>query len=127
MCWTIRWSGSIRFADRLFAHDRYSLAGIANLLEQWERGRSLDAVIGVEAELDALVGDVHAIVLEPAELLARFPDGSVTAELLQRSASLALAQPTNDGKIRIADRRFLESGAALAHLGVPLDVTLDEW
>ena len=31
----------------------YSLAGIANLLDQWEQGRSLDAVIGVEAELDA--------------------------------------------------------------------------
>ena len=116
----------LRLIARLQA-EGYSLAGIANLLEQWERGRSLDAVIGVEAELDALVGDVHAIVLEPAELLARFPDGSVTAELLQRSASLALAQPTDDGKIRIADRRFLESGAALAHLGVPLDVILDEW
>src|SRR5262245_10411740 len=42
----------------------YSLAGIANLIEQWERGRSLDAVIGVEAELDALVGDVHATVID---------------------------------------------------------------
>ncbi len=105
----------------------YSLAGIANLLEQWEQGRSLDAVIGVEAELDALLGDVHSIVLDPLELLERFPDGSMTPDLLQRAASLALAQPTDDGKIRVADRRFLESGAALAHLGVPLDVILDEW
>ncbi len=105
----------------------YSLAGIANLLEQWEHGRSLDAVIGVEAELDALLGDVHAIVLDPVELLGRFPDGSMTPDLLQRSASLALAQPTDDGRIRVADRRFLETGAALAHLGIPLDVILDEW
>ena len=105
----------------------YSLAGIANLLEQWEQGRSLDAVIGVEAELDALLGDVHAIVLDPVELLERFPDGSMTPDLLQRAASLALAQPTDDGKIRVADRRFLETGAALAHLGIPLDVVLDEW
>jgi DNA-binding transcriptional MerR regulator len=105
----------------------YSLAGIANLLEQWERGRSLDAVIGVEAELDALIGDVHAIVLDPVELLERFPDGSMTPDLLQRAASLALVQPTDDGKIRVADRRFLETGAALAHIGIPLDVILDEW
>lgn len=105
----------------------YSLAGIANLLEQWEQGRSLDAVIGVEAELDALVGDVHAIVLDPVELLERFPRGSMTPDLLQRAVSLALAQPTDDGKIRVADRRFLETGAALAHLGIPLDVILDEW
>lgn len=105
----------------------YSLAGIANLLEQWEQGRSLDAVIGVEAELDALLGDVHAIVLDPVELLERFPDGSMTPALLQRASSLALVQPTDDGKIRVADRRFIETGAALAHLGIPLDVILDEW
>ena len=105
----------------------YSLAGIANLLEQWEQGRTLDAVIGVEAELDALLGDVHAIVVDPVELLERFPDGSMTPDLLQRAAALGLAQPTDDGKIRVADRRFLEAGAALAHLGIPLDVVLDEW
>jgi DNA-binding transcriptional MerR regulator len=105
----------------------YSLAGIANLLEQWEHGRGLDAVIGVEAELDALLGDVHAIVVDPVELLERFRDGSMTPDLLQRAASLALVQPTDDGKIRVADRRFLETGAALAHLGIPLDVILDEW
>ena len=105
----------------------YSLAGIANLLEQWEHGRSLDAVIGIEAELDALLGDVHAIVLDPVQLLERFPDGSMTPELLQRAASLALAQPTDEGRIRVADRRFLETGAALAHLGIPIAVILDEW
>jgi DNA-binding transcriptional MerR regulator len=105
----------------------YSLSGIANLLEQWEHGRSLDAVIGVEAELDALLGDVHAIVLEPVELLERFPDASLTPDLLQRAVALGLAQPTDDGKIRVADRRFLETGAALAHLGIPLEVILDEW
>ena len=105
----------------------YSLAGIANLLEQWEHGRSLDAVIGVEAELDALLGEVHAIVLDPLQLLERFPDGSMTPDLLQRAVSLALAQPTDGGRIRVADRRFLETGAALAHLGIPLDVILDEW
>jgi DNA-binding transcriptional MerR regulator len=116
----------LRLIARLQA-DGYSLAGIANLLEQWEQGRSLDAVIGVEAELDALLGDAHAIVLEPAELLERFPDGSMTPELMQRAASLGLAQPTDDGKVRVAERRFLESGSALAHLGIPLDVVLDEW
>jgi len=105
----------------------YSLAGIANLLEQWERGRSLDAVIGVEAELDALLGEANAIVLDPVELLERFPDGTMSPDLLQRAASLGLAEPTDDGKIRFSDRRFLETGAALAHLGIPLDVILDEW
>jgi DNA-binding transcriptional MerR regulator len=105
----------------------YSLAGIANLLEQWEQGRSLEAVIGVEAELDALIGDVHAVVLDPMELLERFPDGSMTPELMQRAGSLGLVQLTDDGKVRVTDRRFLETGSALARLGIPADLILDEW
>lgn len=105
----------------------YSLAGIANLLEQWEQGRSLDAVVGVEAELDALLGEVHAIVLDPAELLGRFPEGAMKPEVMQRAVSLGLVQPTEKGKVRVADRRFLETGSGLAHLGIPADVILDEW
>lgn len=105
----------------------HSLAGIADLLEKWEQGRNLDAVIGVEVELDALLGDAHAIVLDPAELLGRFPEGSMTPELMQRAAALGLVEPTDDGRIRVADRRFLDTGSALAELGVPADVILDEW
>lgn len=105
----------------------YSLAGIANLLEQWEQGRGLDAVIGVEAELDALVGDVHAIVLEPGELLDRFPEGAMTPELMQRAGALGLVEVTGDAKVRVADRRFLETGSSLARMGIPADVILDEW
>jgi DNA-binding transcriptional MerR regulator len=105
----------------------HSLAGIADLLEQWERGRSLDSVIGVEAELDALLGEVHAIVVDPADLLARFPDGSMTPDLMQRAAALGLVDPTDDGRVRVADQRFLEAGSTLAELGIPTDVILDEW
>jgi DNA-binding transcriptional MerR regulator len=105
----------------------HSLAGMGRLLAQWEQGRGLDAVIGVEAELDALLGGVHAILLEVGELLERFPAGSMTSDLMQRAAQLQLIEMTEDGKVRVADRRFLETGSALAHLGVPLDVVLDEW
>ena len=105
----------------------HSLAGIATLLEQWERGRSLDAVVGIEAELDSLLGEVHAVVLDPADLLARFPRGSMTPELMQRAGVLGLVQLTDDGKIRVTDRRFLEAGSTLAALGIPPNVILDEW
>lgn len=115
----------LRLIARMQA-EGYSLGGIANLLQQWERGRGLDAVIGVEAELDALLGEVRAVVLEPAELLERFPEGSMTSELMQRAAALGLVQPLDD-KIRVADRRFLETGSDLAHLGIPAEVILDEW
>lgn len=116
----------LRLIARLQAQG-FSLAGIGTLLEQWEQGRSLDAVIGVEAELDALLGEVRAVVLDPIEVLGRFPAGSMTPALMQRAGRLALVEPTEDGKLRVADRRFLETGAALAHLGIPLEVILDEW
>jgi DNA-binding transcriptional MerR regulator len=105
----------------------HSLAGIAGLLGEWEKGRSLDAVIGVEAELDALLGEVHAVVLDTAELVGMFPDGSMTPELMQRAAALGLVELLEDGRLRLADRRFVDTGARLAALGVPLDVILDEW
>lgn len=116
----------LRLIARL-QNEGHSLAGIANLLEEWEQGRGLDAVIGVEAELDALLGEIHAVVLDLAELLERFPEGVMTLELIQRSTALGLAQPTEDGRIRVADRRFLDTGSALAHLGIPADAILDEW
>ena len=105
----------------------HSLAGIGRLLAQWEEGRSLDAVVGVEAELEAVVGDPHAVVLDAADVLSRFPAGAMTVELMGRAVALGLVEPTSEGKVRVVDRRFLDTGAALAHLGVPLDVVLDEW
>src|SRR5918993_2234779 len=57
----------LRLIARLRAQG-YSLAGIGDLLAQWERGRNLDAVIGVEAQLDALLGGGSPPVLDVAEL-----------------------------------------------------------
>jgi DNA-binding transcriptional MerR regulator len=105
----------------------FSLAGIATLLERWAQGDGLDALVGVEAELGTLLGDAHAVEMEPAELLARFPAGAMTPELMRRAAALGIVTPASDGRLRVSDRRFVESGSALAQLGIPLDVVLDEW
>jgi DNA-binding transcriptional MerR regulator len=116
----------LRLIARLQA-EGYSLAGIANLLDQWEQGRSLDAVIGVEAELDALLGEPHAVVLELHELVERFPAGAMSPKQMQRAAALGLVAVTDDGKVRVTDQRFLETGSALAELGIPEKVILDAW
>jgi DNA-binding transcriptional MerR regulator len=105
----------------------HSLAGIADLLEQWQKGRSLDAVIGVEAELDELLDERHGIVVDAADLLARFPPGSMTPELMGHAATLGLVEPTGDGGILVRDRRFLDTGSTLAALGIPVGTILDEW
>ncbi|HSK96554.1 MAG TPA: MerR family transcriptional regulator [Euzebyales bacterium] len=116
----------LRLIARL-QREGHSLAGIADLLDQWERGRSLESVIGVEAQLDSLLGGAHTVVLDPFELRARFPEGSMTFGLIRRAVALGLIELRADGKVRVADRRFLETGSTLAQLGIPLEVILDEW
>jgi DNA-binding transcriptional MerR regulator len=105
----------------------FSLAGIGHLLESWEEGRDLTDLVGMEATLDDLLGSRAVLVLTPAELIDRFPTGVLTPEHLQRAVALGLVEPTDDGRVRVRDPRFLEAGAALADLGVPTGVILDEW
>lgn len=105
----------------------FSLAGIGRVLETWEEGRDLADLVGVEQQLDVLLNRSHEVVLDPADLLAQFPPGSLTPELIQRAASMGLVEPTEDGRFRVPDQRFLETGATLIRLGVPGNLVLDEW
>lgn len=105
----------------------FSLAAIGQLLETWESGRDIGDLVGVEAQLDQLLNRNRAVVLDGAELLAHFPDGALTPELIQRAASMGLVEATEDGRFMVADHRFLETGATLVRLGVPTSVVLDEW
>jgi DNA-binding transcriptional MerR regulator len=105
----------------------FSLAGIGRLLDSWEHGRDLAALVGVEEQLDALLHGADAVVLDPGELMARFPGGTLTPDLLARATSLGLVESTDDGQVRVPDRRFLETGTALVGLGLPASVVLDEW
>jgi len=116
----------LRLIARL-QREGFSLAGISTLLSAWEHGRDLDDLVGAERELDALLGEREALTLEPLDLLARFPVGAIDAEAMQRAGQLGLVEAAPDGKIRVLDARFLETGASLVHLGVPVRVVLDEW
>lgn len=107
--------------------DGFSLAGIGKLLESWEQGRDLTDLVGVEAQLDQLLGRRPAVVLTPVELSQRFPVATLTPQLMERAATMGLVEPTDDGRFRVADERFLDAGTTLAELGVPTDVILDEW
>ena len=105
----------------------FSLAGIARLLDSWQQGRDLAELVGVEEQIDALLPPADDLVLSPAELAARFPADSLTPDLVARATALGLVEPTGDGRLRVPDRRFLDTGAALVALGVPADAVLDEW
>ncbi len=105
----------------------FSLAGIGRVLETWEEGRDLADLVGVEQQLDVLLNRRHEVVLDAADLLAQFPPDSLTPGLIQRAAAMGLVEITNDGRFRVPDQRFLDTGSALIRLGVPADAVLDEW
>lgn len=105
----------------------FSLAGIAALIQRWESGGGLAGLLGAEQEVNNLLGRRTAVILDAPELLARFPAGSMEPELIQRAGAMGLVEVTDDGRFRIPDERFIESGAALAQMGVPLVDILDEW
>jgi len=105
----------------------FSLAGIAKLIEGWEAGAELSDLVGAEAQLGGLLGRSQEVVLTAEELLARFSPDLLDPAAIQRAAALGLVELAPDGRFRIADVRFLNTGAALAELGVPIAVILDEW
>ena len=98
----------------------YSLAGIRDLLEAWDAGANLTALLGVEPAQAAL--DETPLRLTRAELLARLP--VLTGASLRRACSIGLVQP--DGE------EFLVRSPALLALvadgtttGIPLNEMLD--
>lgn len=125
------WYGAAHLARlRLIARlqdDGFSLAGIGRLLESWEQGRDLTDLVGVEEQLDALLHRPAALVLDPAELAGRFPADALTPEVFSRAVDLGLVEPTDDGRFRVPDPRFLDVGADLLALGLPVEVVLAEW
>lgn len=105
----------------------FSLAGIGRVLETWEEGRDLADLVGVEQQLDVLLNRRHEVVMDATELVDQFPADSLTPELIQRAAAMGLVETTDDGRFRVPDKRFLETGATLIELGVPAGAVLDEW
>jgi DNA-binding transcriptional MerR regulator len=105
----------------------FSLAGIGRLLDTWEHGRDLADLVGVEEQLDSLLDGRRGIVLDVGELLETFPADTVSPDVVRRAAALGLVEPMPDGRVRVPDQRFLETGSALMRLGVPAGVVLDEW
>jgi DNA-binding transcriptional MerR regulator len=70
----------------------YSLAGIRDLLQAWDAGTGLTAVLGIEAEQAAL--DETPLRLSRAELTERFP--VFAGPLLDSACAAGLIQPGGD-------------------------------
>ena len=103
----------------------YSLAGIAGLLEAWERGRSLADVLGFEQALTAPWTDEEPEVVSPAHLFRLFPESATRPDLILRAVELGLLAPEG-AEVRLPSPRLVHAGAELVAVGVPLAAALDE-
>jgi DNA-binding transcriptional MerR regulator len=104
----------------------YSLAAIKDLVDTWQEGRSLAQVLGLEATAAGVVAPPTELRLTPQALAARFADVELDAASMARAQELGLLS-FDDGEIVVSDPAFLEVGARLAALGVPIAEILDQY
>ena len=103
----------------------FSLAGIAELLQAWERGMGLDDLLGFEAALTQPWTDEEPEVIPAAVLLERFPEAAADPSLTTRAAALGLIEPAGDD-VRILRPRLVAVGTELVAAGVPVAAALEE-
>jgi DNA-binding transcriptional MerR regulator len=101
----------------------FSLASIKDLVDTWESGHDLDAVLGVER---ALARPADREAMSRAQIEARFPELAGHPKLWERFVRSGCAMPRDDGDFDV-QRGFLPVAALLSSLGVPLAVMLDEY
>lgn len=104
----------------------YSLAAIGELVDSWEDGRTLDDVLGFEQGAVEAFAPREPVVLTVEELLARFEGGDIEPADVQRAVELGLAELLPDGRVRVRSPEFLEVGAELRALGIPMADVFDE-
>ncbi|MGH9209145.1 MAG: MerR family transcriptional regulator [Acidimicrobiales bacterium] len=117
----------LRLINQLQARG-FSLAAIKQVVDTWESGRSLDDLLGFERNLPGLglvASSRELQVLAAEQLVARFPDGALTPEVLERAHRMGLVESRDDGRLAVS-RTFLDVGAELAAMGVPTRRLLDE-
>ena len=98
----------------------HSLAGIKELLDSADRGTGLTDVLGLRTWSPAA-----PVSLTMADFVERFGGAAVSADDMQRAVRLGLV--TLSGDALEVDERFVQVGAELVALGVPVAAILDEW
>jgi len=104
----------------------FSLASIAELVQQWEQGRSLEEVLGLEQHVPGAADLPPALRLSPAELSGRFPDVDLTPAVISQVVAIGLVELDDDGMVVITSPEYLDVGVALVELGFPLSEVLEE-
>jgi DNA-binding transcriptional MerR regulator len=99
----------------------HSLAGIAELIDSYERGEPLTDLLGLSA-----LRQPSPVKVPLVELVERLGGVALSPEDMISAAAAGLVEIDGNDAV-VADRRFLDIGSALVELGVPPAVVLDEW
>jgi len=117
--------GRLRLIARL-QEQGFTLAGIRELVEAWEQGRSLGDLLGFEQVLTIPWSVEEPEYLTAEELLELFPQAAQDSSLGLRAIDLGLIQPEAE-RFRVPSPTMLRAGAELVAAGIPLAATQDEF
>jgi DNA-binding transcriptional MerR regulator len=117
--------GRLRLIARL-QDQGFTLAGIRELVQAWEQGRSLADLLGFEQVLTAPWSVEEPEYVTVQELLELFPQAAQDVSLGQRAIELGLIQPEGE-RFRVPSPTMLRAGAELVAAGIPLAATQDEF
>jgi DNA-binding transcriptional MerR regulator len=99
----------------------YSLAGIKDLLETWDSGAGLPAVLGVDIGPGGI--DETPVRLTRAQLDRRLP--GLTATSLRRARAVGLVAPDGDSHFLVRSPALLALAADGVNVGIPLPDMLE--
>lgn len=102
----------------------FSLAGIADLLEAWASGKSVEQVLGIEAAAESAEETPREITLR--ELRALNPADPDFDTTLARLVAVGLVVP-HGSKYRLRHPRTFELGAEAIRAGLPLEALIEEF
>jgi DNA-binding transcriptional MerR regulator len=102
----------------------YSLGNIAELLETWEVGGDLRALLGLEQALTSPFTDEAPDTIDLVGLAQLF--GTADPLAIAKAVKLGLLVP-EESAFRVPSMRLLRAGAELHRAGIPLDALLDEF
>jgi DNA-binding transcriptional MerR regulator len=117
--------GRLRLITRL-QEQGFTLAGIRELVQAWEQGRSLGDLLGFEQALTAPWTVEEPEYLTAEELVELFPQAAQDVSLGLRAIELGLIQPEGE-RFRVPSPTMLRAGVELVAAGIPLAATQDEF
>jgi DNA-binding transcriptional MerR regulator len=99
----------------------HSLAGIADLIEGYERRAPLSELLGLRTW-----SEPEPVWLPLVDLILRLGGEQLAPAVMMRAVDTGLVDLDGENAV-VSDRRFLDIGSALVDLGVDADSVLDEW